>query len=348
MSISKAARSVIVLGMAFLVSPLFATGVPEAGTEVVNVYSHRHYDTDRALFEAFTEETGIEVRVVEAGADELIQRLRAEGEQTEADVLITVDAARLNRAKSMDLLQSVSSESLEERIPSHLRERDGHWYALTKRARVIAYHNERSDRSILSTYEALAESDFDDAIAIRSSGNVYNQSLLASIIAHNGAETARQWAAGVVDNMARDPQGGDRDQLKAIAAGEADYAVVNTYYIGQMLNSTDPQEQQVGEQIGVFFPNQEGRGAHVNVSGAGVTRHAKNRDNAVRLIEFLVSDRAQERFAKANYEYPVVDDVDLAPSVAAWGEFKEDSLDLSRLGEHNDEAVRIFDEVGWQ
>jgi iron(III) transport system substrate-binding protein len=314
----------------------------------VNVYSHRHYDTDRALFEAFTEETGIEVRVVEAGADELIQRLQAEGEQTEADVLITVDAARLNRAKSMDLLQSVSSEVLEERIPSYLRDREGQWYALTKRARIIAYHNQRSDRSILSTYEALAGGEFEDAIAIRSSSNVYNQSLLASIIAHNGEEAAREWAAGVVENMARDPQGGDRDQLRAIAAGEADYAVVNTYYIGQMLNSTDPQEREVGEQIGVFFPNQEGRGAHVNVSGAAVTRHANNRENAVRLIEFLVSDRAQEQFAKANYEYPVVEDVALAPSVAAWGEFKEDSLDLSLLGEYNDDAVRIFDEVGWQ
>ena len=348
MNMQRTARSVIVLAMAFFASALFASGASEPGTEVVNVYSHRHYDTDRALFEAFTEETGIEVRVVEAGADELIQRLQAEGEQTEADVLITVDAARLNRAKSMDLLQSVSSEVLEGRIPSHLRDREGQWYALTKRARIIAYHNERSDRSILSTYEALAGGEFEDAIAIRSSSNVYNQSLLASIIAHNGEEAARQWAAGVVENMARDPQGGDRDQLRAIAAGEADYAVVNTYYIGQMLNSTDPQEREVGEQIGVFFPNQQGRGAHVNVSGAGVTKHANNRENAVRLIEFLVSDRAQEQFAKANYEYPVVEDVALAPSVAAWGDFKEDSLDLSLLGEYNDDAVRIFDEVGWQ
>jgi iron(III) transport system substrate-binding protein len=336
------------LALALLAPSLFATGVPEEEAEVVNVYSHRHYDTDRALYEAFTEETGIEVRVVEAGADELIQRLEAEGERTEADLLITVDAARLNRAKSMELLQSLSSQVLEERIPDHLRDDQAHWFALTKRARIIAYHRERSDRSILSTYEALAGPEYEDAIAIRSSSNVYNQSLMASIIAHNGEEAAREWAAGVVENMARDPQGGDRDQLRAIAAGEADYAVVNTYYIGQMLNSSDPQEREVGEQIGVFFPNQQGRGAHVNVSGAGVTRHANNRENAVRLLEFLVSDEAQERYAQANFEYPVVEGVALAPSVAGWGEFKEDSLDLSLLGEYNDDAVRIFDEVGWQ
>lgn len=332
-----------------LLAPLlFASGAPEQEEEVVNVYSHRHYDTDRALYDAFTEETGIEVRVVEAGADELIQRLDAEGERTEADLLITVDAARLNRAKSMGLLQRVSSELLEERVPNHLRDEEGEWFALTKRARIIAYHRERSDRSILSTYEALANPEYGDAIAIRSSSNVYNQSLMASIIAHNGEEAARQWAAGVVENMARDPQGGDRDQLRAIAAGEADYAVVNTYYIGQMLNSSDPQEREVGEQIGVFFPNQQGRGAHVNVSGAGVTRHAGNRENAIRLLEFLTSEEAQQQYAQANYEYPVVDGVALAPSVASWGEFEEDSLDLSLLGEYNDDAVRIFDEVGWQ
>lgn len=346
----NSARNIVALaiGMFIAATPLFATGAAETDGQVVNVYSHRHYDTDRELFEAFTEETGVEVRVVEAGADELIQRLQAEGEQTEADLLITVDAARLNRAKSMGLLQSVESQELSSRIPENLRDDEGMWFALTKRARIIAYHNERSDRSILSTYEALAEDAYEDLIAIRSSSNVYNQSLLASIVAHNGEAAAREWAAGVVENMARDPQGGDTDQLRAIAAGEAEYAVVNTYYIGQLLNSTDPQQREVAEQIGVFFPNQDGRGAHVNVSGAGVTRHAKNRENAIRLIEFLVSQEAQRRFAQANFEYPVVEGVDLAPSIAEWGEFREDTLDLSELAEYNDDAVRIFDEVGWQ
>lgn len=346
----NSARNIVALaiGMFIAATPLFATGAAETAGQVVNVYSHRHYDTDRELFQAFTEETGVEVRVVEAGADELIQRLQAEGEQTEADLLITVDAARLNRAKSMGLLQSVESQELSSRIPENLRDDEGMWFALTKRARIIAYHNERSDRSILSTYEALAEDAYEDLIAIRSSSNVYNQSLLASIVAHNGEAAAREWAAGVVENMARDPQGGDTDQLRAIAAGEAEYAVVNTYYIGQLLNSTDPQQREVAEQIGVFFPNQDGRGAHVNVSGAGVTRHAKNRENAIRLIEFLVSQEAQRRFAQANFEYPVVEGVDLAPSIAEWGEFREDPLDLSELAEYNDDAVRIFDEVGWQ
>ena len=325
-----------------------AEGQSEGEPGVVHVYSNRHYDTDRALYEAFEEKTGIDVRVVEAGSDELIQRLAAEGDQSQADLVITADVGRLHRAKTMDLLQPVEAAVLTERLPARLRDVDNQWFALTKRARVVAYHTERADRSILSTYEALAGPAFSDGIAVRSSSNVYNQSLLASIIAHNGEDAAREWAEGVVANMAREPQGGDRDQLRAIAAGDAEYAIVNTYYVGQMLTSTDPQDRAVAEQIDVFFPNQEGRGAHVNISGVGVTKVADNVDGAVRLIEFLLGDEAQRQFARANYEYPVVDGIPAAPEIAAWGDFKEDSLPLTRIGELNDTAVRIFDEVGWQ
>jgi iron(III) transport system substrate-binding protein len=317
-------------------------------SEVVNVYSHRHYDVDRQLYDRFTEETGIAVNVVQAGADELIQRLSREGENTEADVLITVDAGRLHRAKQEGLLQSVESEVLTENIPSHLRDPEGMWYGLTKRARIIAYHQDRVNPENLSTYEALADDRWEDRIAVRSSGNIYNISLLSSLVAHHGTERARSWAAGVVENMARSPQGNDRDQMRAVAAGEADIAIVNTYYVGLMTNSSNPEEVEVAEQIGVFFPNQDGRGTHVNVSGAGVTRHAPNRENAIRLIEFLTGDEAQRLFAQGNFEYPVKPGVPAADVVQSWGEFDEDTLNLSELGEHQDEAVRIFDEVGWR
>ncbi|HKL21531.1 MAG TPA: extracellular solute-binding protein, partial [Tichowtungia sp.] len=258
-----------------IASPLFATGVAEEETEVVHVYSHRHYDTDRMLFEQFEEQTGIAVEVVEAGADELIQRLEAEGSSTPADMLITVDAGRLYQAAEAGLLQPIDSDVVTERLPEHLRSPADEWAALTMRARVVAYHRDRADTSVLSTYEALAEPVFSDSIAIRSSSNIYNISLLASLIANLGAPAAEEWAEGMTRSFARPPQGNDRDQLRAVAAGDADYAVVNTYYIGRMATSSDAADRAVAEQIGVFFPNQpgvdgsDGRGAHINVSGAG-------------------------------------------------------------------------------
>ena len=335
-------------------SLVMATGQVEQPEEVVHVYSHRHYDTDQALYDRFEELTGIEVQVVEAGADELIQRLAAEGSNTPADLLITVDAGRLHQAESRDLLQPIDSPTVRSLLPEHLRDSDGQWFALTIRSRVIAYHRERSDRSLLSTYEALAGEAFANSVAIRSSSNIYNISLLSSLIANLGATAAEEWAQGMTGSFARDPQGNDRDQLRAVASGEADYAVVNTYYIGRMLTSSDPAEVAVAEQIGVFFPNQpgvagsDGRGAHINVSGAGVTRHADNRDGAVRLLEFLLSDEAQSAYAQANYEFPVRDDIALAPEVAAWGEFVADDLALEALGANAQQATMIFDRVGWQ
>ena len=284
----------VALAICLMSAPsLFATGQGESDQDVVHVYSHRHYDTDQELFRQFEELSGYEVQVVEAGADELIQRLTAEGRNTPADVLITVDAGRLHQASTQELLQTVESPVLDSLVPQNLRGSKNEWYGLTIRSRIVAYHRERADRSILSTYEALAGDAFNESIAIRSSSNIYNTSLLASLVEHLGRDGAREWADGMTESFAREPQGNDRDQLRAVASGAADYAVVNTYYIGRMLTSSDPADVAVAQQIGVFFPNQpgvegsDGRGAHINVSGAGVTRHADNPDGARELIEFL-------------------------------------------------------------
>jgi len=324
------------------------TDAATADAGVVNVYSHRHYDTDQQLYDRFTEQTGIRVNVVTAGADELIARLESEGASTQADILITVDAGRLHRAKDRGLLQPIVSETLERNVPSHLRDPDNTWFGLTRRARIIAYAKDRVQPSELSTYEALSEPEWQGRVTVRSSDNVYNQSLLASLIAHDGADSARAWAQGIARNMARQPSGGDTDQIKAVAAGTGDVAIVNSYYLARLQASTDPEEQRIGAMIAAFFPNQDDRGTHVNVSGIGVTTHAKNRDNAVRLIEFLSSPDAQQLFAQGNQEYPANPAVQPSPTLAAWGEFRADTLNLSVLGELNAEAVRVFDASGWK
>ncbi len=320
----------------------------DTGGGVVNVYSHRHYDSDQELFRRFTEQTGIEVNVVTASADELITRLENEGASSPADVLITVDAGRLQRAKERGLLQPVESAVLEANVPAHLRDRDNQWFGVTQRARIIVYHRERVSPEELSTYEALAEPEWNDRVLIRSSSNVYNQSLLAAMIAHLGPEGAEAWAAGIVENMARAPSGGDTDQIKAVAAGVGDVAISNSYYLARLIESTDPEERRVAEQVAPFFPNQGDRGTHVNVSGAGVTASSSNRENAIRLIEFLTEDEAQSVFAGVNGEYPVKPGAPWSPTLDAWGEFEGDDLDLTRLGELNSEAVRIADRVGWR
>jgi iron(III) transport system substrate-binding protein len=318
------------------------------GGGVVNVYSHRHYDADQELFRRFTEQTGIQVNVVTASADELITRLENEGMDSPADVLITVDAGRLHRAKERGLLQAVSSPTLEANVPEHLRDRDGQWFGLTQRARIIAYHRTRVQPESLSTYEALAEPQWRGRVLIRSSSNVYNQSMLAAMIANSGPEAAERWAAAIVGNMARAPSGGDTDQIKAVAAGAGDVAVVNMYYLAQLAQSQDAEERRVAEQIGAFFPNQQTTGTHINVSGAGVTRSSKNRENAIRLLEYLSNDEAQQVFAEAIQEYPVKPGIARSQTLQAWGDYRADTLDLTRLGELNADAVRIFDRAGWR
>ena len=316
--------------------------------QVVNIYTHRHYPSDQELFSKFEKETGITVNVVNADADELMQKMTEEGEQSPADVLITVDAGRLVRAKDKNLLQPINSEKLNSTIPKYLKDDDNQWFALTKRARVIVYAKDRIKPEQLSTYKDLTSDSWKGKILIRSSDNIYNQSLMASIIANIGEESAKKWAEGMVVNMARTPKGNDRDQVKAVVAGEGDVAVVNTYYIGKLLNSKDPEEVKAGNGVGVFFPNQEGRGTHINISGAGVAKYAPNKDNAIKFIEFLASKETQEVFAKANYEYPVNKDVKPSELLQSWGDFKEDTLNLSILGKYNKKAVILFDESGWK
>lgn len=314
----------------------------------VNVYTHRHYPADQELFAAFEKETGIKVNVVNAKADELIQKMTQEGEQSPADVLITVDAGRLVRAKDKGLLQSVDSKILETNVPTHLQDENNQWFGLTKRARVFAYAKDRVKPVQLSTYENLAADNWKGKILVRSSSNIYNQSLMASLIANNGEEVAKTWAENVVKNMARSPKGNDRDQVKAVVAGEGDVAIVNTYYIGKLLNSKNPEEVKAGEGVAIFFPNQKDRGTHINISGAGVAKYAPNKDNAVKFIEFLSGKKAQEVFATANYEYPVNPNVQPSELLQSWGTFKEDKLPLSNLGTNNKKAVMLFDEAGWK
>ena len=314
----------------------------------VNVYTHRHYAPDKELFAQFEKELGIKVNVVNASADELMLKMENEGVQSPADVLITVDAGRLQRAKEKDLLQSINSEILTSNVPDHLRDVDGFWFGLTKRSRVIVYAKDRVTKDQLSTYEALTEDQWMGKILIRSSGNIYNQSLMASMIANLGEEVAAQWAAGILKNMARLPKGSDRDQMKAVAAGLGDLAIVNTYYVGKLLTSPDSLERAVGQQMGIFFPNQEGRGTHINVSGAGVAKYAPNKANAIKFVEFLSSEAAQEIFSSSNFEYPVNPKVKPSPLLQSWGVFKEDKLSLSTLGALNKSAVLLFDQVGWK
>lgn len=327
---------------------ILAVGCQEAAPKEVNIYTDRHYDTDQALFDKFTEETGITVNVVKAKSDELLERLSTEGKDTPADLLITSDVGRLYRAGEMDLVKAFSSSTVESNVPESLRSTENMWTALTMRARIIAYALDRVDPSSLSTYEALTNDEWAGKIVVRSSSNIYNQSLLASFIAINGEEAAAEWAEGIVKNMARTPEGNDRDQMKAVVAGEGDLAIVNTYYLGKLLNSSDEYEVEVGKQIGVFFPNQDTTGTHINISGAALTKHGKNSDNATKLMEFLTSETAQSDYANANYEYPVNPKVEASELLQSFGAFNTQNIDLSLLGEYNSDAVRIFDEKGWK
>lgn len=318
------------------------------GEDVVHVYSHRHYEVDQEINRLFTEKTGIEVKVVNAEADQLIERLKSEGANSPADVLVTVDAGRMQRAKADGLLQALDSELLKAATPEGLGDEEGFWYPYTLRARVIMVAKDRVKDGEISDYEDLADGKWRGRLLIRSSSSSYNQALMASMIAAQGEAAAQKWARGVVGNFARPPQGGDRDQIKAVAAGLADVCVSNTYYLGLLLKSPDPAERQAGEAVRVVFPNAGGRGTHCNVSAAGVTRHAKNLREAKAYIEFLVSPEAQKRIALGSHELPLDMDLTLNPVHQAWGEFKIDRETFSKIGENQEKAVRIFDAAGWK
>ncbi len=321
---------------------------PVEVTGEVNVYSSRHYDTDLALYDDFTAATGIEVNLIEAGADALIERIKSEGEYSPADVLITVDAGRLWRAEEAGILDNIQSDILDERVPENLRHPDGLWFGLSKRARVIIYNKAAGKPGHLDTYADLAHPSNKGKVCIRSSSNIYNISLMAGIVSHEGADGAENWAKGVVDNFARTPQSNDTGQIEAVASGECGIALINTYYLARYAASSNPDTKAIADAVGIVFPDQEGRGTHVNISGAGVVKSAPNKENAIRFIEYLTEAKAQEYLANGNNEYPVVPGVAPAAVVVSLGSFKEDELNAAMLGQNQAEAVRVFDRAGWQ
>ena len=329
-------------------------GISMLGTQAafaageVNIYSARIENLIKPLLDQFTADTGITVNLVTGKAEELLARLESEGINTKADLLITVDAGNLSRAKDAGVLSPVESSVLMTAIPDNLRDRDNTWFGLSARARPIFYVKGKVDPGELSTYEDLADAKWKGRICIRSSSNIYNQSMVASMLAHHGEADTLTWAQAFVGNFARPPAGGDRDQIKAAAAGQCDIAIANTYYFGQMLDSGDAAEVQAAQAVAIFWPNQDDRGTHINVSGIGMTKAAKNRDNAVKLMEFLVSSSAQAWYAETNHEYPVIADAPVSPRLQEWGEFKADSLNLSELGARNADAVKLMDKAGWQ
>ena len=317
---------------------------PAAGE--LNLYSSRHYDSDDLVYKGFTEETGIKINLLEGKADELIERIRSEGENSPADVLMTVDVARLWRAEAAGILAPIDSEKLKERIPANMRHPEDLWFGLTKRARVLMY-NGNVAKGALASYEDLADEQWRGKIVVRSSSHVYNQSLVASLVAHLGEADTEEWCKGVVANFARAPKGNDRAQITAVAAGQADLAIANTYYLPRYAPGGKNEDPAIFNAVKILFPNQGDRGTHVNISGAGVVKTGRNRDAAVRFLEYLTGVVAQSVFAEANNEYPVVAGVPLASVVESFGEFKEDALNVAELGKNNAAAVRVMDRAGW-
>jgi len=335
------------LGVGLLATVVLTGGLQLASAEV-NIYSARTEALIKPLLDKFTVQTGIEVNLVSGGDDELISRLRIEGSKSRADLLITADAGRLHRAKALNLLGELHSELIDAKVPANLRDADGTWIGLTMRARPIFYRKSKVDPAQLSTYEALTDAQWAGRICIRSSSNIYNQSLIASLIASDGAAAAETFAKGLVANLAKPPAGGDTDQLKAAAAGVCDLAIANTYYFGRLVDSDSAEDREVAEQLGVFWPNQADRGTHVNISGIALTRSAKNTAEAVALVEFMLTPEAQNWYSEVNSEYPIVSGVEPSATLAGLGAFKADALNLTLLGENNRAAVELMDRAGWK
>jgi len=332
---------------AVAIALLFVPITSSAQEKVVNLYSSRHYQTDEALYSDFTQRTGIRINRIEGTEDALIDRLKNEGPNSPADVLITVDVARLWRAQQMNLFQPVKSAALDQRIPANLREPGGHWFGFSKRARVIVYNKRLINPDEVRNYEDLASPQLRGKICTRSLSHVYNLSLMSALVDNLGQDQAQKWAQGLKANLTRDPQGGDTDQIRAVAAGECHVGLSNTYYYVRLLASKKPDDRAAAEQVGVIFPNQNSFGTHVNVSGAGVARHAPNRGNAIRFLEYLVSDEAQSYFANGNNEWPVVPGTRLHnPALASLGGFREDKLNVGALGVNQPLAQKVLNIAG--
>ena len=339
----------IVLFISTILVLLSCGETPKESNEI-NLYSQRHYKVDEKQYEAFENETGIKINVVKANADELIERLKNEGENSPADLFITVDAGKLQKAKDLDLLQKISSPIINQNVDVDLKDVNGYWIPITYRARILVYSKDRVKSDELSTYANLTDEKWRNKVLVRSSSNAYNQALLSSIVANNGVDAASKWARDLVMNFARDPKGNDRDQVKAIAAGQGDVAIVNSYYIGLLLSSENEEEIKAGNSVSIFFPNQgeDETGSHINVSGIGLIKNAPNKENAIKLMEFLTSESAQKIYTNTSYEYPANPNVEPNEIVKKWGSFKKDKLDLNQLGVFRNKAIEIFDKSGWK
>ena len=334
-------------GMVFAasVSALATTATAEGE---VNLYSSRHYDTDERLYSDFTDLTGITINRIEGKADELIARMQAEGANSPADVLLTVDTSRLERAKNAGVLQAIESDVLEGAIPAALQDSDNQWFGFSQRARIIFYDKTDVTNPPM-TYVDLADPAYAGMVCHRSSSNVYSQTLLSAVIENHGEEAAKDWAAGVVNNFARAPQGGDTDQLRGLVSGECDISISNTYYFSRALRrDVDGLSAEAMDNIGWVFPAQNAEGAHMNLSGGGVAANAPNKENAVKFLEYLASEQAQEYFSAGNDEYPAVPGVGLSDSVAKLGLFRPDAVNLSAVAKNVPTAQTIFNEVGWE
>ncbi|WP_147125066.1 extracellular solute-binding protein [Shimia ponticola] len=334
--------------LALAVAATFGSAIAAYAEGELNLYSSRHYDTDERLYSDFEDMTGITINRIEGKADELIARMEAEGANSPADILLTVDTSRLERAKNAGVLQSIESDVLEARIPASLQDADNQWFGFSQRARIIFY-DKNDVANPPQTYVDLADPAYQGMVCHRSSTNVYSQTLLSAVIENYGEEAAKDWAAGVVANFARDPQGGDTDQLRGLVSGECDISISNTYYFARAIRkevSGLPEDARAN--IGWVFPAQNDEGAHMNLSGGGVAANAPNKDNAIKFMEYLASDQAQQYFSAGNDEYPAVAGVAISPSVAALGLFRPDDVDLSAVAQNVPMAQMIFNEVGWK
>ena len=337
-----------------LLTALVALDINSMGTSKVlpedelNVYSARKEHLIKPLLDRFSETTNVKINLVTAKGDALLARLKAEGVNSPADIFLTVDAGRLHRAQQMGVFQPVRSEILQQTIPSHLRSPTKEWFGLSIRARVIIYAKDRVTPDQLDTYESLSSSEWKDRICIRSSENIYNQSLVASMLATRGPSETEEWLKAFTNNFARQPSGGDRDQIKAVSAGQCDVAIVNSYYLAGMLRSRDARERDAANQVALHWPNQEDRGTHINISGAGVTKSSKNPELAARLLEFLTTIDSQQWYAEVNNEYPIIPEADIHEVLQKWGAFKADQLNMTLLGLHNSDAILAMDRAGWE
>ncbi len=328
---------------------LFGCKIKQKDNEVLNIYSKRHYQVDKDLFKKFEEENNIKVNVVKANSDELIERIKTEGENCPADLLITVDAGKLYKAANENLLDKINTNEINSNIKKELVDKNGFWLPITYRARIIAYNPRKVNIEELSTYEDLTNEKWENRILVRTSTNAYNQALLSSLVAHHGEEFALEWSNKVVANFAREPKGNDRDQVRAIVANIGDIAIVNSYYIGLLKSSSDSIDRKTGESVNVFFPNQaeNERGAHVNISGVGLLKNSPNKDNAIKFMKFITSEYAQKYYTNNSFEYPVNINVNPSSTIAKWGDFKIDQLDLNELGIKRKKAVEIFEKSKW-